>query len=217
MPGSPLNRVSFLRPDTTFLSQALKHETSRFILFNNLNPLVKSADRLAYASYSDVQPVVGDPYKTAEEDLIKEYNSALYHPQLVFLGLDESKKQDGFSYKEHYAGQPYWALDVTPRASVTEAAEALIKKVEGQSLYFAQGRMQLSLVAPEGTLVTLSSQCPLSTTHAFPRPQPPCTPRAATCSTGTRATPTAPAAATRRCPRMAVSSGHAHQRTWPSG
>lgn len=150
--GSPLNRVSFLRPDTTFLSQALKHETSRFILFNNLNPLVKSADRLAYASYSDVQPVVGDPYKTAEEDLIKEYNSALYHPQLVFLGLDESKKQDGFSYKEHYAGQPYWALDVTPRASVTEAAEALIKKVEGQSLYFAQGRMQLSLVAPEAAM-----------------------------------------------------------------
>lgn len=142
--------MSFLRPDTTFLSSALKHETSRFILFNNLNPLVKSADKLAYASYKDVEPVVGDPYSASEDELIKKYNSSIYQPQLVFLGLDESKKKDGFAYKEHYGGQPYWALDVTPHASVTEAAEALIKKLEGEGLYFAQGRMQLSLVAPEG-------------------------------------------------------------------
>lgn len=150
MPGSPLNRVSFLRPDTTFLSQALKHDTSRFILFKDLNPLVKSADKLAYASYKDVEPAVGDPFSASEDDIIKQFNSSSYLPQLIFLGLDESKKQGGFAYKEHYAGQPYWALDITPRASVTEAAEALIKKVEGEGLYFAQGRMQLSLIAPEG-------------------------------------------------------------------
>ncbi|KAB2576703.1 hypothetical protein BFW01_g3946 [Lasiodiplodia theobromae] len=150
--GSPLNRVSFLRPDTTFLSQALKHDTSRFILFKDLNPLVKSADKLAYASYKDVEPAVGDPFTASEDDIIKQFNSTSYRPQLIFLGLDESKKQGGFAYKEHYAGQPYWALDITPRASVTEAAEALIKKVEGEGLYFAQGRMQLSLIAPEAAI-----------------------------------------------------------------
>lgn len=145
-----MNRVSFLRPDTTFLSQALKHPSSKFVLYNHLNPAVKTPEKLHYVSYSDVEAVVGDPYDRSEDELVKQYNSSIYRPQLVFLGLDERKKSEGLVYKERYSGQPYWAVDVTPKESVTEAAEQLIKKVEGSGAYFAQGRMQLSLVAEEG-------------------------------------------------------------------
>ncbi|KAF2111217.1 NUDIX hydrolase domain-like protein [Lophiotrema nucula] len=147
--GSPLNRVGFLRPDHTFLSQALKHPSTTFLIFNKLEPLIKSPTELAYATFKQVQPLIGeDPFHQSEEDLIKEYNSEIYNPQLIFLGLDERIK-DGFKYKEHYKGQPYFALDVTPQKSVTEAAETLIKDVEGKGLSFSKGRMHMSLPATE--------------------------------------------------------------------
>ncbi|KAF2021117.1 hypothetical protein BU24DRAFT_416781 [Aaosphaeria arxii CBS 175.79] len=149
--GSPLNRVSFLRPDHAFLSQALRHPSASFLLFNKLEPLVKSGTELVQVKYTDVQPIIGeDPFSKTEEDTIKDYNSATYLPQIVFLGLDE--RVEGFVYKDHYKGQPYFAVDVTPKASVTEAAEALIKNLEGQGLAFSKGRMHLSLPAQEAAI-----------------------------------------------------------------
>jgi NAD+ diphosphatase len=151
--GSPLNRVGFLRPDHAFLSAALKHPSTSFLLFNKLEPLVKSGTELAYANLKDVQPIIGiDPFEKSEEDVIKDYNSATYVPQLIFLGLDESK--EGFVYKEWYKGQPYFAVDVTPKESVSKAAEELIKDVEGRGLSFSKGRMHMSLPAQEGTILT---------------------------------------------------------------
>lgn len=87
--------------------------------------------------------------------MIKEYNSEVYVPQIVFLGLDERK--EGFEYKGHYKGQPWFAVDVTPKQSVTEAAEQLIKDVEGRGLQFSKGRMHMSLPAQEG-LYTIDSK-----------------------------------------------------------
>ena len=96
-----------------------------------------------------MKSIIGtDPFEKSEEDLIKEYNSEIYIPQIIFLGLDERK--EGFVYKEHYKGQPYFAVDVTPTKSVTEAAEALIKDVEGKGWSFSKGRMNLSLPALDG-------------------------------------------------------------------
>lgn len=150
--GSPLNRVSFLRPDHAFLSLALKHPSASFVLFNKLEPLLASPSELFLAKFSDVQPILGDdPFATSEEELIAQYNSTSYIPQLVFLGLDE--KKEGFKYKEHYKGQPYFALDVTPKLSVTEAAEKLIKDVEGRGLTFSKGRVHMSLAAQEGMFI----------------------------------------------------------------
>lgn len=107
-----------------------------------------------------MQPIIGDdPFATSEEDLIREYNSHKYIPQIIFLGLDErglnEKKnwkngKEGFVYKEHYKGQPWFAVDVTPKESVTEAAEKLIKECEGKGLTFSKGRMNLALPAQEG-------------------------------------------------------------------
>jgi len=45
--GSPLNRVGFLRPDHQFLSSALHHPSTTFLLFKDLEPLTKSGTELA--------------------------------------------------------------------------------------------------------------------------------------------------------------------------
>lgn len=112
--------------------------------------MIKSPTELSFAKWADVKAITGDdPFAGTEEDFIAQYNSSKYIPQIVFLGLDE--RTEGFIYKEHYKGQPYFALDVTPRDSVTEAAEALIKDVEGKGLSFSKGRMNLSLPAEQGT------------------------------------------------------------------
>ncbi|KAJ4993557.1 nadh pyrophosphatase [Stagonosporopsis vannaccii] len=149
--GSPLNRVSFLRGDHTFLSSALRHPSATFLLFKNVEPLVSSPTSLARVSYADVEPIIGkDIFNISEEEVIAQYNSSLYIPQIVFLGLDE--RNEGFVYKEHYKGQPWFAVDVTPKESVKEAAESLIEKLQSQGLDFSKGRMHLSLPAEQAAI-----------------------------------------------------------------
>lgn len=67
--GSPLNRVGFLRGDHQFLTQALKHPSTSFLLCNELQPLVNSSqasDRLAWLKFADIKRVVGEnPYKSS--------------------------------------------------------------------------------------------------------------------------------------------------------
>jgi NAD+ diphosphatase len=117
---------------------------------------VKSGTELARRSLEDVKPVIGEnPFDKSEDDVIAQYNSSLYIPQIIFLGLDERK--EGFVYREHYKGQPWFAVDVTPRESVKDKAEELVKKMEGEGLEFSKGRMHLSLPAEEGTSNPLPS------------------------------------------------------------
>ena len=149
--GSPLNRVSFLRTEHAFLSAALKHHSTSFLLFNNLSPLAKNPTQLEYVGYQDVRPLIGeDPYSQSEEELISGYNSNVTIPQLLFLGLDESK-DEGFEYKI-YRGSPYFALDVTPKGTMRSEVENLIETTRFRNLQFVEGRMHTSLPAPQAAI-----------------------------------------------------------------
>lgn len=146
--GSPLNRVGFLRGDHKFLSQALKHPSTSFLLCNELQPLVQpnkqpGSGKLAYVKYQDVQPIIGDdPFASTEEDIIKAYDSEVYIPQMIFLGIDE-KDKNGLTYqgKNQYTGAPYFALDVTPKNQVKEQCEKLIADQKAKGFEFGKGRI----------------------------------------------------------------------------
>lgn len=149
--GSPLNRVSFLRTDHPFLSAAVKHPSTSFLLFNDLSPLAKDPTKLEYASFEDVKPLIGEnPYSKSEEQIISEFNSTTTTPQLLFLGLDEDKKS-GFKWNI-YHGSPYFALDVTPKGSVSSEAEKLIESMTSRGLQFVEGRMHMFLPADQAAI-----------------------------------------------------------------
>lgn len=156
--GSPLNRVGFLRGDHAFLSKALHHPSTSFLLLNDLQPLVQpgtapGAGKLAWVKYQDVKPIIGeDPFATTEKEMLEAYNSDVYVPQMIFLGIDE-KDKDGLSYqgKNMYTGAPYFAVDVTPKESVKEACEKLIKDQAAKGFEFSKGRV-MDVVATDGML-----------------------------------------------------------------
>lgn len=146
-----MNRVSFLRTDHSFLSAALKHPTTSFLLFNNLDPLAKDPSNLEFASYGDVRPLIGeDPYSKSEGHLISEYDSEVTIPQLLFLGLDERNKE-GLTYNI-YAGSPFFALDVTPKGTIASQAESLIQTMQSRGLQFLEGRIQAALPAQDAAI-----------------------------------------------------------------
>lgn len=154
--GSPLNRVGFLRSDNAFLSRALKHPSTSFMLCNELQPLVKEPSHLAYASFEDVKPIIGDdPYMQTEDELVAAYDSSKAFPQMIFLGIDE-KRADGLEYtgKNTYKGAAYFALDVSPKGDSADVANSVIKKMESKGLSFAKGRM-MELEAADGMWLML--------------------------------------------------------------
>lgn len=152
--GSPLNRVSFLRGDHAFLSAAFAHPSTSFLLMDNLSPLAKDSSNLAYVKRADIEPLTGpEPFKLNEKEYIKSFNSDITHPVVLLLGIDE-KKKTGFEWKEHH-GAAYFAVDVTPKGSITEAAKSVIEAVKSKSgVSFLPGARHVSLNAPEGKMKT---------------------------------------------------------------
>ncbi|KAJ6034393.1 hypothetical protein N7499_001598 [Penicillium canescens] len=152
--SSPINRLSFLRSDHPFLSAALKHPSARFVLLNNLAPLTPSPAQLHYAKYDEVRKLVpNDIFDVSEEDMIKNFDSRKTHPTLIFLGLDESLKEGGFTWKI-YSGTPYFAVDVTPKGSEEQqtAAKDVISAMEAKGLSFFQARVVMSFSADEAAI-----------------------------------------------------------------
>ncbi|KAI1433403.1 NUDIX hydrolase domain-like protein [Xylaria sp. CBS 124048] len=149
--GSPLNRVSFLRSDQSFLSAAFAHPSTSFLLLDNYSPLAKDKSTLAYVSKEDIVPLTGsEPFKRSEEEQIKTFNSTVTQPLILFLGLDE--KKPGFQYRE-YAGRPYFAIDVTPKGSIEEQAKSVIEAVKAKpDVTFLPGGRIVSLNAPEAAI-----------------------------------------------------------------
>jgi NAD+ diphosphatase len=149
--GSPLNRVSFLRADHSFITKALVHPSTSFLLLKDLAPLAKDPTKLAYATHKDVKPLIGEnPFEKTEEEMIREYNSAITLPLVLFLGLDERKKE-GFEHGT-YSGSPYFAVDVTPKGTIEKEATGVIEAMKAKGLQFIEGRLHMTLNAPEGIL-----------------------------------------------------------------
>ncbi|AEO58014.1 hypothetical protein MYCTH_2304947 [Thermothelomyces thermophilus ATCC 42464] len=144
--GSPLNRLSFLRSDVSFLRAAYAHPRARFLLLRDLAPPVRADDpaQLAFAGYADVAPLTGaDPFALSEEEMIARFDSSEEQVTIVFLGVDEkgalprseAEPGDEFGYKG-FKGSPYFAVDVTPRGKKAAAAEELIKKMTERGFTF---------------------------------------------------------------------------------
>ncbi|KAL2845991.1 NUDIX hydrolase domain-like protein [Aspergillus pseudodeflectus] len=152
--SSPLNRLSFLRSDHPFLSAAIKHPSTRFVILKDLAPLTRSPTELYYAKYDEVRKLVPETiYDKSEEDLIKEHDSRKTEPHLIFLGLDEAQKEDGLTWKI-YSGTPYFALDASEKGSEEQQANAkeVLAAFEGKGLSFLQARVALTFSADEAAI-----------------------------------------------------------------
>ncbi|KAI1247600.1 hypothetical protein MGN70_011490 [Eutypa lata] len=150
--GSPLNRVSFLRTDYAFLAAAFAHASASFLLLENLSPLAKDSANLAYVGTADVAPLTGaEPFAKPEKDLVAAYNSDVARPLILFLGLHEEHKAGGFEYRG-YQGSPFFAVDVTPKGSITEAAKSVVESVKAKGLSFLPGSRHITLNAPEAAI-----------------------------------------------------------------
>ncbi|OAX81762.1 hypothetical protein ACJ72_03891 [Emergomyces africanus] len=145
--ASPINRVSFLRTDSAFLSAAIRHPSCRFLLLNDLNPLVHNPSKIFYASYKDVKTLIPeDIFDKSEADAIKAFNPSVTTPVLLFLGLDERQTENALAYKT-YKGAPFFALDVTPHGTIEQPAKDIIATMEANGLSFHQGRAITTLPA----------------------------------------------------------------------
>ena len=116
MGGSPLNRLSWLRNNPTFLHITLTSPKTRWVIFNDGQPLVnttksletrKDVNNLAYYSTSQVKPLLGplpyfsqgeNPGDTLPPELITTEHSGagkfleaarLHGPPIIFLGTLE--------------------------------------------------------------------------------------------------------------------------------
>lgn len=84
--------------------------------------------------------------------MLNEFDSRKTQPLLIFLGLDESRKEEGLSHKI-YSGIPYFALDVTPKGPQEhhDIANEIVSAMESKGLSFFKTRVIMTFPADEGT------------------------------------------------------------------
>lgn len=130
------------------------------MLLKDLAPLTKSPSELYFAQYDEVRNLVPENfYDKPEEDMIKDFDSRKTTANLIFLGVDETRKQDGLAWKI-YTGAPFFALDVTPKGCEEQhnGANAVISAMEAKGLSFFQSRVVMSFSADDGASLPLPSQ-----------------------------------------------------------
>lgn len=137
MGGSPLNRLSWLRPSQAFLNAVVASPATRWIVFKSGVPLLATNPdtekrSLALLTTNDVKPLLGlDPYfgqgqnpgesSTGETPVLEA--ARLHGPRVVFLGLEErdpttASALPSSDFKEpevavaNINGTPYFSVDV---------------------------------------------------------------------------------------------------------
>ncbi|KAI5286703.1 NADH pyrophosphatase [Ascosphaera aggregata] len=129
-------KLSFLTGEVPFLSAALRHSSSKFLLYKDLCPLVSSPSWIHFATYGEISDLVPEEHFDQPEDVaIKSIDSSITKPLVVFLGVDESRTEDGLSYKI-YKGAPYFAVDVTPKGTIASQAQTVVHNMLAKGLYF---------------------------------------------------------------------------------
>ncbi|KAH7920621.1 hypothetical protein BV22DRAFT_1039621 [Leucogyrophana mollusca] len=169
--GSPLNRLSWLRPSQSFLNAVVVSPATRWILFSSGQPLVSThADTqkrgLALLSTGDVKPFLGAaPYfgqgqkegEEGAEDVPVLEAARIHSTPVVFLGLKENQSNSASAlpssdFKDpHVAvanleGTPYFSLDVADfeEAKVNQVLQASELAKNGTSLTFVEPRAAMS-------------------------------------------------------------------------
>ena len=112
--NGPITRLSFLRTQNALLAKASMHPTTKYLTFDNLNPL-SNDEGFVYLGYNDVQDIIGRPYEKDEGTIVKEFDPSVPRPALIFLGLD-LESQDSAVELNSYKGIAYFALDVSSPA-----------------------------------------------------------------------------------------------------
>ncbi|KAL6871919.1 NUDIX hydrolase domain-like protein [Trichoderma novae-zelandiae] len=158
--GGLLNRFSFLRGDATFIRRAATSPSARFVALRDLNPLVEDARRLALFKLDDVKPLLGGAgagsgdgvFGRTDEERKKAFDSTRVSPLVLFLGLlPDGPLGVDLETSGHGVvnGQPYFAVDVTPKGAFREAAEEFAKRAEEKG-YSLQTNVRTMTLDPEG-------------------------------------------------------------------
>ncbi|KAH7905966.1 NUDIX hydrolase domain-like protein [Hygrophoropsis aurantiaca] len=169
--GSPLNRLSWLRPSQSFLNAVVVSPATRWILFNSGQPLVSvypdtQKRALAYLSTIDVKPFLGtEPYfgqgqnegEAAAEDVHVLEAARIHNSPVVFLGLKENQSESAsalpssdFSDPQaavaNLEGTPYFSLDVADfeEGKVNEILQNTELGKNGATLTFVEPRAAMS-------------------------------------------------------------------------
>lgn len=164
--GSPLNRLSWLRPSQTVLNAIIISPATRWLLFNAGQPLVASdgsrKPTLAYLTTNDVKSFLGDkPYlgqggeagEVAPVD-VKVLEAARHRgAPIVFLGLQEpdtssasalpsSDFTDPEAAVANLAGTPFFSMDVAEfeESKIDEVLKSSSLTQSGQTLTFSEPR-----------------------------------------------------------------------------
>lgn len=170
--GGLLNRFSFLRNDIGFIRRAATAPTTQFIALRDLNPLIADPTQLAFFKHDDVKPLIGaDPFGRTDQEKQESFDSTKPSPLLLFLGLlpNTSKGVDLETTKHGVVnGQPYFALDVTPKGQYAAEAETFLKQATEKG-YKVQENVRTMTLHPEaGTLFCLVSYShALAVSHGF--------------------------------------------------
>ncbi|KND92336.1 putative NADH pyrophosphatase [Tolypocladium ophioglossoides CBS 100239] len=169
--GSQLNRYSFLRSDSAFLRRAVNSPSTRFIALDDLSPLVSDAKRLVHLTLEDIKPLIGsEPFGLSDADAIKEFDSAVTTPLLVFLGTVEGEQAAEIETTDNgvVKAQPFFAIDVTPRGSYADAATAFLKQQEDKGLTVQTNTRLMTLGAEAACMYAQArSMIDWNTRHPF--------------------------------------------------
>ncbi|KAJ8588521.1 hypothetical protein M405DRAFT_740123, partial [Rhizopogon salebrosus TDB-379] len=168
--GSPLNRLSWLRPSHPFLNAVIVLPATRWILFNGGQPLVASHPvthkrSLALLTTDEVKPLLGaEPFfgqceqerDVCASDIPVLEASRIRGPSIVFLGLKEagvtgsalpsSDFKDPNAAVEKLEGTPYFSMDVVDldEDKINEVIESTELAKDGLAVTFMEPRASMS-------------------------------------------------------------------------